>query len=169
MPDIVECLAEVVMWLHLAGADERARATWMAVEKIVLHHGIKAENALTLLEARKELGNGGPPPALPADSTGSASVEQALDAAEHDLATTPIRQAGPGEAPRSRFDLTPREREVLELVVAGHTNAQIGEALFISRKTASVHVANIKEKLAADSRVGIVTIALDRGLVGRTP
>ena len=58
---------------------------------------------------------------------------------------------------------------MLELVVAGHSNAQIGDALFISRKTASVHVANIKEKLAADSRVGIVTIALDRGLVGRTP
>ena len=171
MPDIVECLADVVLWLHMAGAEERARATWMAAEQIALQHGILSRDRLAAARgqegARQWRAAGVPLGGL--DRLGSVSVEQALDAAEHDLATTPIRQAGPGEATRSRFDLTPREREVLELVVAGHTNAQIGEALFISRKTASVHVANIKEKLAADSRVGIVTIALDRGLVGRTP
>ena len=51
------------------------------------------------------------------------------------------------------------------LVVAGRSNAEIGEALFISRKTASVHVANIKGKLGADSRIGIVTTAMQQGLV----
>ena len=52
-----------------------------------------------------------------------------------------------------------------ERIAAGRSNAEIAEALFISRKTASVHVANIKDKLAADSRIGIVTTAIQRGLV----
>jgi DNA-binding CsgD family transcriptional regulator len=169
MPDVVGCLADVVLWLHMAGADERARDAWMTAEQLALQHGIRAEVAWPLTQARKELGNGEPPTAISAESAGvgSVTVEQALDAAEHDLETTPVRLAEPGEAGRSRFDLTPREREVLQLVVAGQTNAEIGDALFISRKTASVHVANIKDKLAADSRVGIVTIALDQGLVSR--
>jgi DNA-binding NarL/FixJ family response regulator len=54
-------------------------------------------------------------------------------------------------------------------VVAGRTNAEIGAALFISRKTASVHVANIKEKLGADSRIGIATTALQRQLIDQAP
>jgi DNA-binding NarL/FixJ family response regulator len=65
---------------------------------------------------------------------------------------------------RDPSELTPREREVLDLLVEGHTDGEIGEALFISPKTASTHVSNIKGKLGADSRVGIVTIALKRGL-----
>ncbi len=63
-----------------------------------------------------------------------------------------------------RHDLTAREREVLELVVAGRTDGEIAEALFISPKTASVHVANIKGKLGAGSRVEIATMAMLRGL-----
>ena len=65
--------------------------------------------------------------------------------------------------------LTARELEVLKLIVAGHSNAEIGEALFISRKTASVHVANIKGKLGATNRVGIVTMALADRLVEVSP
>jgi DNA-binding CsgD family transcriptional regulator/tetratricopeptide (TPR) repeat protein len=48
--------------------------------------------------------------------------------------------------------LTPREREVLGLVAAGRSNGQIAEALFISVKTASVHVSNILAKLGVPSR-----------------
>jgi DNA-binding CsgD family transcriptional regulator len=48
--------------------------------------------------------------------------------------------------------LTDREREVLGLVVEGRTNRQIGEALFISEKTASVHVTNLLRKLGVDNR-----------------
>jgi DNA-binding CsgD family transcriptional regulator len=97
--------------------------------------------------------------------SGSAAVEP-LDAALatlEELPAPPDRE--PAGAPRGRHDLTPREREVLELVAAGRSNTEIAEVLFISRKTASVHVANIKDKLAADSRVGIVTVAIQLGLV----
>lgn len=48
--------------------------------------------------------------------------------------------------------LTPRELEVLRLVAAGRSNRQIGEKLYISAKTASVHVSNILAKLDVSSR-----------------
>jgi len=63
------------------------------------------------------------------------------------------------------YELTIREREVLELLAAGRSDGEIADALFISKKTAAVHVGNIKGKLGAESRVAIVTIAMRRGLV----
>ena len=66
--------------------------------------------------------------------------------------------------PGGRFELTPREREVLALVASGMSDGEIAEALVISKKTASVHVASIKGKLGASSRVEIATIALRIGL-----
>jgi DNA-binding NarL/FixJ family response regulator len=48
--------------------------------------------------------------------------------------------------------LTPREREVLDLVAAGRSNRAIAEELFISVKTVSVHVSNILAKLGVSSR-----------------
>lgn len=51
-----------------------------------------------------------------------------------------------------RLGLTDREKEVLRLVAAGHTNRQIGEQLFISAKTVSVHVSNILAKLGVTGR-----------------
>jgi ATP/maltotriose-dependent transcriptional regulator MalT len=50
------------------------------------------------------------------------------------------------------FGLTAREREVLVLVAAGRTNRQIGEELFMSEKTASVHVSRILAKLEVSTR-----------------
>lgn len=48
--------------------------------------------------------------------------------------------------------LTPRERQVLALVAQGLTNAQIGARLYISPKTASVHVSAILAKVGASNR-----------------
>jgi DNA-binding CsgD family transcriptional regulator len=55
--------------------------------------------------------------------------------------------------------LTPREREVLRLMSRGRSNRQIGEELFISQKTASVHVSNILAKLGAATRTEAAAIA----------
>jgi DNA-binding NarL/FixJ family response regulator len=61
--------------------------------------------------------------------------------------------------------LTAREWEVLSLVAAGHTNREIGEALFISEKTASVHITNAMDKLGALSRYEAAAIATRLGLL----
>jgi DNA-binding CsgD family transcriptional regulator len=63
------------------------------------------------------------------------------------------------------FGLTDRERAVLRLVADGKTNAEIGAVLYISPKTASVHVTNIMRKLNAGSRVQAATIAQRTGLL----
>ncbi|WP_027947114.1 helix-turn-helix transcriptional regulator [Amycolatopsis taiwanensis] len=73
------------------------------------------------------------------------------------------------EAPRrDRVDpLTERERLVLELVALGRTNRQVGEELFISEKTVSVHLSRVMNKLGAARRAEAVAIAYDRGLLTR--
>jgi ATP/maltotriose-dependent transcriptional regulator MalT len=57
--------------------------------------------------------------------------------------------------------LTPREREVLELMVAGRTNSDIASTLFISQSTAKVHIRHIFEKLGVHSRAEAVAVAAD--------
>lgn len=67
------------------------------------------------------------------------------------------------------FGLTAREVEVLVLVADGLSNPEIADRLFISPKTASVHVSNIYGKLGVESRVAAATIAHSLGLTGGDP
>jgi DNA-binding NarL/FixJ family response regulator len=60
--------------------------------------------------------------------------------------------------------LTDREREVLRLLSRGLSNREIGAELFITPKTASVHVSNILGKLRAGSRTEAAAIAHREGL-----
>ena len=65
-----------------------------------------------------------------------------------------------------RLDLlTAREKEVLALVAAGRSNAEIGQDLFISPATARTHVGRLLSKLAAHDRAQLVMIAFETGLV----
>jgi DNA-binding NarL/FixJ family response regulator len=61
--------------------------------------------------------------------------------------------------------LTPRERDVLDLLVAGLSNPQICDRLFISDATAKTHVARILQKLGVRDRVQVVIYAYETGLV----
>ena len=61
--------------------------------------------------------------------------------------------------------LTPRELEVLKEVAKGSSNREVGEALFISAKTVSVHLSNLMAKLGADNRTAAVTRGRELGLV----
>lgn len=63
--------------------------------------------------------------------------------------------------------LTAREEDVLRLLALGRSNRQIGEELYITGKTASVHVSNILAKLGAASRTEAVAIAYREGLITR--
>jgi len=68
--------------------------------------------------------------------------------------------AGPaGEADEDPFGLTPRERQVLALLAEGATNRQIGAALFMAEKTASVHVSRILAKLGVQGRTQAAAVA----------
>src|SRR6185295_12730869 len=66
-----------------------------------------------------------------------------------------------------QLGLTSREIDVLGLVAKGRTNAQIASELFISPKTASVHVSNILMKLGVASRGEAAAIAHRHGLIDR--
>ena len=71
----------------------------------------------------------------------------------------------PPPRPADPFGLTPRERQVLELVAGGATNREVGEQLYMSEKTASVHVSRILAKLDVRSRTEAAGVAHRFGLV----
>ncbi|NJO38130.1 MAG: response regulator [Rhizobiales bacterium] len=60
--------------------------------------------------------------------------------------------------------LTPREREVLEELVAGRSNKEVGRELGISPRTVEIHRARLMEKMAADSLAHLVRLALEAGI-----
>jgi DNA-binding CsgD family transcriptional regulator/tetratricopeptide (TPR) repeat protein len=114
---------------------------------------------------------------------GTGEREQATEAAQAahktalQLGAEPLRAALELLARRGRLDLgaglpagrtlaglTPRELEVLRLLVEGRSNRQIAEQLFISGKTASVHVTNILAKLGVHSRLEAAAMARRLGL-----
>ncbi len=81
----------------------------------------------------------------------------------------PSTMGGPTAAAPDPYGLSPREREVLALLVDGRTNREIGAALFISEKTASVHVSHILDKLGVTSRGAAAALAARGGLVNLPP
>lgn len=116
---------------------------------------------------------------LAADERAAAAEElRAAHAVAVQLGARPLREAVEALARRGRIELegagrivetaavfTPREAEVLALLAQGRTNKQIGAELYISEKTASVHVSNILAKLEAGGRTEAVAIAAQRGLL----
>ena len=121
-------------------------------------------------------------------ASGRTAVEAAAPlreahAAATDLGAVPLRTSLEELASRARIQLKPdadgadsapsdkttalttRELEVLTLVAAGHTNREIGERLFISEKTASVHVTHAMDKLGALSRYEAAATATRLGLL----
>lgn len=107
----------------------------------------------------------------------AAAVLETAHGLASELGARPLREEIEGLARRARIDLpgvetvgdgelglTPREREVLELVAEGLTNREIGERLYIAEKTASVHVSNILAKLEVSNRVEAAAVAHRLGL-----
>jgi DNA-binding CsgD family transcriptional regulator len=77
------------------------------------------------------------------------------------------RRLGLGDEPSGPEALTPREREVAVLLAEGLTNAQLAERLFISPRTAAVHVSNILAKLGMSSRTEVATWVIGGGFAER--
>jgi DNA-binding CsgD family transcriptional regulator len=107
--------------------------------------------------------------------TAAAALRAALATAER-LGAAPLTENAQELARRGRLtltdattnpvalDLTPRELDVLRLVAAGRTNREIGQQLFISGKTVSVHVTHLLRKLDANSRREATEIAKRTGI-----
>jgi DNA-binding NarL/FixJ family response regulator len=72
---------------------------------------------------------------------------------------------GSTSATRGSGELTPRERDVLRLLVEGRSNAEIAAALFVGAGTVKTHVANILAKLGTPTRAAAATHAVRHGLI----
>jgi len=89
-----------------------------------------------------------------------AAVGQGLTVLDGPLAPRPTRQRQELAEP-----LTPREREVLELMTAGLSNKQIAAELGISEHTAKFHVNGVLDKCDAETRTEAVVTAVRRGII----
>jgi DNA-binding CsgD family transcriptional regulator/tetratricopeptide (TPR) repeat protein len=92
------------------------------------------------------------------------SIESLARRARVDLSSDGQVAAPPGSSVGDDLGLTPREVEVLGQLAAGRRDAEISDALFISKKTASVHVSNILRKLDVANRVEAGKIGQAYGL-----
>ena len=92
----------------------------------------------------------------------STRIAQALES----LGEPIVERLGQGAASRFRTgDLTRRQREILQLVAQGQTNAEIARALVLSPRTVEMHVANILATLDSRSRAEAVRRAAEMGLL----
>jgi NarL family two-component system response regulator LiaR len=96
-----------------------------------------------------------------------AEAIQAAFAGRPTLAAEAVQALIQPAEPRttSGHDLTPRERDVLALLVKGLTNAEIAAQLIVSRSTVKVHVSNILSKLDVSNRREAIALAIRRKLV----
>jgi DNA-binding NarL/FixJ family response regulator len=142
-------------WNDLEEPLELAYVQWRSAEALLLG-GVRRGEAGTLL-------------AEAADTArvigGAARLAQIESLARRARVTL----FGAAAQPEQRFGLTDRELEVLVLVAEGLTNREIGERLFMSEKTASVHVSRILSKLDVRGRVEAATMAQRSGLVQTAP
>jgi DNA-binding NarL/FixJ family response regulator len=66
-------------------------------------------------------------------------------------------------------NLTKREREILKLIAEGYKNREVARYLYISQKTVEKHRANLMKKLKIHSLSELIALALEKGLVSRSP
>jgi DNA-binding CsgD family transcriptional regulator len=150
-PDAWDAAAQSLA--RLGGPYLHAYALWRLAQADLALHGRTEQTERPLREAHRLALEIGAQPLL-------ASIEDLARRARVALAAKPRDEAAAG----ARFGLTEREMEVLALVARGKTNHEIGEQLFISAKTASVHVSNVLAKLGAARRSEAAAVAARMGL-----
>jgi DNA-binding CsgD family transcriptional regulator/tetratricopeptide (TPR) repeat protein len=173
---------EALAWLARAEAEwnrleGRADPDRWAAAADAFGYGYRYEEARSrwrLAEALLALGrrDDALAPARSAHAVAASLGARPLRAEVEALARRARLDLGAGVAPTGgAAGLTPRELEVLRLVAGGRSNRQIAQALFISPKTASVHVSNIMAKLGVHTRVEAAAVAhrLGLGLDGSAP
>ena len=153
--------ADPAAWQAAAGAWQQlgrpypvAYAQWRHTEAL-LAGGAGAEAAAGTLRAAHAA----------AVRLGAAPLRAQIEAlARRARISLTVAEPEPSPATARPHGLTDREAAVLRLLAAGHTNREIGQQLFISPKTASVHVTSILRKLAVRDRVQAAAAAIHLGL-----
>jgi DNA-binding CsgD family transcriptional regulator/tetratricopeptide (TPR) repeat protein len=144
--------AHAARWEELGRPYRGAYARWREGEAAVEHGLPRERSAAALRSARSTAERLGAQPLL-------REVEELARRARIDLGGKPE-----ADDAAERLGLTPRELDVLRLLAEGRTNAQIGQTLFMSPKTASVHVSHILAKLHVKTRLEAATAAHRIGL-----
>ena len=163
--DVAVGLANAATISHALGKHVQAVRLFAAAEALRDHLGSglrlpeRAVYERSLDEVRRTVGAQTFQTARAAGLTMSSdgAVSEALDALDEyaDTSTTSPDSKG----------LTPREQDVLRLLVAGHTDREIASALYISPRTAQGHVAHVFAKLGVSTRTGAVAVALQADLI----
>ena len=171
--------ARPAAWIEAAEAWDEVPDPWLAAyarfraaESALRAEGVRADAATLLRAAHATAAMLGATPLR-------EEIEALASRARIDLASGGVRaadgvddgipatgrSAGRPAAKAARpHGLSEREIEVLALVAAGRTNGEIAERLFITRKTASVHVTHILDKLGVSNRVEAAMVAARLGL-----
>jgi non-specific serine/threonine protein kinase len=161
---VIQCLEGLATLAAEAGEPARAARWWGAAtaERSARHaplpHVDRVAHDQAVAAARAALGEAAFRAAWNLGSLlalDQAAAEAATTALEHPSAVRPA--AGP--------NLTPRERDVLRLLVEGRSDPEIAEALFVAPRTVSWHVGHILGKLEVDSRTAAAAAAIRRGLI----
>lgn len=151
------------------GAPERAARLFGAAEVVSNAIGIgfklpeRAQYERARSAARAALGDA----QFEAAFTSGRGLDRDAAAAEGAEAAALLAAISPTDPPASspEFGLTPREREVLSLLVDGRTDREIAEILSISPRTVGVHVTGLLAKLRVDNRTAAASHAVRNGLV----
>ena len=144
-------------WGELEQPYQAAMVAWRAADALLAGRAPRDEAAVLLRGAHQAAEQLGAAPLL-------REVELLARRARIEL-TAPVIAEPVATSAIAELGLTPREEEVLGLVAMGMTNRQVAESLFISEKTASVHVSNILGKLGVASRVEAAGVAFRLGLL----
>jgi len=163
----------VAAWDAVPDPAEAAYARYRNVEAALRRTGIKADVATELETAWRSAVQLGAAPLreeieVLAQRARIKLGDAARDATDQAVAVaeTPATYAGGAAGRGSTHGLSAREIEVLRLVAAGRSNGEIAERLFITRKTAGVHVTHILDKLGVSNRVEAAMAAARLGLLG---
>jgi ATP/maltotriose-dependent transcriptional regulator MalT len=146
-------LAALAAWEAIGQPYESAYAGYRAAEALVPKDREAAADALRVASER-------------ADALRAQPLLDALGRLGH---RARLASGGAAASPSAPGGLTPRELDVIRLLAAGRSNAQIASALFISAKTASVHVSNILAKLGLSSRGEAAAAAYRLGVLDHSP
>jgi DNA-binding CsgD family transcriptional regulator/tetratricopeptide (TPR) repeat protein len=144
-------------WQDL-GCPHRAGYAWWRQAQAQLDAGQPAAAATVALRAAADAADGHEPLV--------AQIRALAQRARVPLQAPPAAPENPPPVAVATYGLTERELAVLRLLAAGRTNAQIGAELYISPKTASVHVTSIFRKLGVSGRAQAAAVAERAGLLG---